>query len=231
MRKIVTGVLVFLLVFGLVSYTAFAFSPQGMRKKCVESECLRVRGISIPPGLVDKGGLPPGIKKKIDNDDLLPPGFKKKEGNLPPGIIKRFNPEGIKRTQKNISTEDKEIKDVEFTRLSWNQLPDEVKKWVEDNRYNKSGYKGVLKSDKKYYILVCYGEKPTGGYKVTINSITLKENKDGKFLEAAVELASPKDGDLVITAFTYPYDLIVVEKDCEELFNYPVEFVFTEADN
>lgn len=86
------------------------------------------------------------------------------------------------------------------------ELPEEIKEWIEDSRDKFGGrsrvHNGLL------YILVTYGEKPTGGYNVEIEEI----EKHGDTLNVSARFTEPGEDEMVTQAITYPYDLAVVEE-------------------
>lgn len=99
------------------------------------------------------------------------------------------------------------------------ELPAEVQAWIGAAANDFGGqtfvYKEIL------YLLVTYGEKPTGGYSVEITDI--KEN-EGKLVVTA-DFTEPGEDEMVTQALTYPYDLAMLEDP-----GLPVEFVATGAE-
>ncbi len=85
-------------------------------------------------------------------------------------------------------------------------LPEEIREWIEDSR-DKFGGRVRVHND-LLYILVTYGEKPTGGYNVEIEKI----EKQGSTLEVTAKFTEPGEDEMVTQALTYPYDLAVVEE-------------------
>ncbi len=100
------------------------------------------------------------------------------------------------------------------------ELPEEIKAWIEDSRDKFGGrarvHNGLL------YILVTYGEKPTGGYIVEIDEL----EKQNDTLVVTAEFTEPGEDEMVTQAITYPYDLAVVEET-----ELSVEFVATGDEN
>ncbi len=94
----------------------------------------------------------------------------------------------------------------------WN-LPEPIAQWVE--------YSKVLPAvQERYYagvrwVLITAGEKPTGGYRVQVREVIRHPDR----IEIRYEITGPGPGDIVTTAITYPYGLIVLE----DLFR-PLEF-------
>ncbi len=104
-------------------------------------------------------------------------------------------------------TEDEEVKEVIVPEVpEEEELPEEIKAWIEDSRDAFGGrtriHNGFL------YILVTYGEKPTGGYTVEIAEIA----RQGEELFVTVQFSEPGEDEMVTQAITYPYDLAVVEE-------------------
>ncbi len=99
------------------------------------------------------------------------------------------------------------------------QLPAEVEEWIEDSRQELAGQtyelEGVL------YLLVTYGERPTGGYDVEITDIAIQDDK----VVVTAEFTEPAEDEMVTQALTYPYDLAMIEDP-----DLPVEFVATGAE-
>jgi hypothetical protein len=92
-------------------------------------------------------------------------------------------------------------------------LPPAIDSWLTESLALFMGqsysYEGML------YILVTYGEKPTGGYGVEIAEVTTGADRvkvNARFIE-------PGKDEMVTEAFTYPYDLTVIEDP-----GLPVEF-------
>ncbi|MDW7739703.1 MAG: protease complex subunit PrcB family protein [Bacillota bacterium] len=100
------------------------------------------------------------------------------------------------------------------------ELPAEVQAWI-DSRIEQFGaqtfrHEGIL------YLLVTYGEKPTGGFEVEITDISEEEDK----LVVTANFVEPGEEDVVIQALTYPYDLAMLEDP-----GLPVEFIATGAES
>lgn len=99
-------------------------------------------------------------------------------------------------------------------------LPAEVDAWFKSSLDMFIGqsfpYEGIL------YLLVTYGEKPTGGYNVEITGISEEENK----LVVTANFTEPGEDDMVTEAFTYPYDLVAIEDP-----GLPVLYIAAGAEN
>lgn len=100
-----------------------------------------------------------------------------------------------------------EYKEVNISELS---VDDQLYAWVEKNKSNSGIFHKNING--KNYILICAGEKPTGGYSVDILSATLV-NPGKVYIEAKIN--EPDPDMMVIQILTYPCKLIVIESDDE----------------
>ncbi len=109
--------------------------------------------------------------------------------------------------------------DEEEETIMPDELPAEIQAWIEEAKTDFAAqtreYEGLL------YLLVTYGEKPTGGYTVEITEIVEAEDQ----LTVKVAFTEPGADEMVTQAFTYPYDLAMLEDP-----QLPVEFVATGAE-
>ncbi|TZE83137.1 S-layer homology domain-containing protein [Calorimonas adulescens] len=85
-------------------------------------------------------------------------------------------------------------------------VPDGVINELEDIK-EEGGYKAFKDGD-TYYLLAAAGEKPTGGYSISIYGARSAE--DGS-ISVFVTERSPKAGDMVTQVITYPYDIKVIK--------------------
>ena len=94
------------------------------------------------------------------------------------------------------------------------ELPTEIENWIENSKKIFLGQ--AYEYEDKLYILVTYGEKPTGGYTVEI----LEINDKPEALEITVNFSEPEPDQTVTQAITYPYDLKIADPtDKEIIFN------------
>jgi len=100
------------------------------------------------------------------------------------------------------------------------ELPADVQAWI-DASLEKFGAQTMV-YEEILYILVTYGEKPTGGFEVEITGIEEKEDK----IVVTVDFTEPGKDDMVTQAFTYPYDLAMINDT-----GLPVEFTATGAES
>lgn len=94
---------------------------------------------------------------------------------------------------------------VNLDRPEKGDLSERVAAWLEDSLDMFIGQQ--YRHDGKLYILVTYGEKPSGGYAVEITDLQYEQDR----LVVTVNFIEPKKGDMVTDDLTYPYDLIVID--------------------
>lgn len=90
--------------------------------------------------------------------------------------------------------------------------PDEVKTAIETIKPMQVGM--AVYVDKKTYLIVSYGEKPTAGYKASITST----EKQGDNLIATTALSVPNPGAQAAQVLTYPYVVKAVDGFFKEVF-------------
>lgn len=97
---------------------------------------------------------------------------------------------------------------VDYEEINIRQIPQEsgLSEWIGANRKNQGIYHKA--EDNKNYILICGGEKPTGGYKIQLDSITMVA-PGSVYLTA--QIVGPAPDVMVTTALTYPCMLIEIE--------------------
>lgn len=99
----------------------------------------------------------------------------------------------------------KKIKDLEFTIVEEQNIPEELKTIIDQKKNDafKLSY-----SDADYlYIVVGYGEQKTGGYSVTVDDLYLAENA----IYINTNLLGPSKDEQVIQSLTYPYVVVKTE--------------------
>jgi hypothetical protein len=98
---------------------------------------------------------------------------------------------------------------IDFEVLDYQEIMDNelLKNFYKSNYMTKGIYS--LVDGEWMYVLVAAGEKPTGGYGLTINSIT-EVSKGTAYIHAT--LISPEEGSMVIQALTYPTVIVRFNK-------------------
>ena len=102
-------------------------------------------------------------------------------------------------------TSEKKIKDIEFTVMDTDDIPDELKTMIEEGKEKPFkltyGDKGFL------YIAEGYGEQASSGYSVEVAEVYESENA----IYMKTNLLGPLKGEKVIEKATYPYVVIKIE--------------------
>lgn len=91
-------------------------------------------------------------------------------------------------------------------------LPAEVAVWVNENYRDRGVY--VLPAGEVRYLLVAWGEQPTGGFTVNVDGV---DHAYTGGIQVALELEEPGPDDIVTQALTYPYQLIALDAGVETI--------------
>lgn len=84
-------------------------------------------------------------------------------------------------------------------------LPEEIAAWIENSQNTWLAQEKIY--DDLMYLLVTYGEKPTGGYAVDIQQVVESEEE----IIVKVAFTQPGEDDIVTQAITHPYDLFAMQ--------------------
>lgn len=104
-----------------------------------------------------------------------------------------------------LSEEKIKLRDLEFTVLSEEKIPEELKSIIEEK---KSVPFQITYSDNEYlYICVGYGEQKTGGYSIAVNELYLTETN----ICAGTSLLGPDASDKNGGTPSYPYIVLKTE--------------------
>lgn len=104
---------------------------------------------------------------------------------------------------------------VEFTPLTEEGLPQQIVSEVIPE-YRDMERALACEADEKIYVVAMRGEKPTTGYDISIDSMSLSSDEDGKTtLTVNVLFADPQPGASLTQAQTYPY--VAAETNLEKL--------------
>ncbi len=101
---------------------------------------------------------------------------------------------------------------VEWEVVDPQELSDDVAMWYEANHQTRGVH--VLPAGEVRYLLVAWGEKPTGGYAVNLDQVTRTDAGD---LRIQVEWVAPDPDEPVTQALTYPHQLIKLEAGTETI--------------
>lgn len=105
---------------------------------------------------------------------------------------------------KKVDKEEK-IKDLEFTVVSDDELPEELKTSIESQKENP--FRFTYEEAGYLYICAGYGKQPTGGYCITVDEVYETEN--AIYMDS--NLMGPTDEDAKGSAASYPYVVIKLE--------------------
>lgn len=101
--------------------------------------------------------------------------------------------------------ENTKLRDMEFTVLSEEVLPEELKGLITERKTEAFSF---TYSDESYlYLCVGYGEQPSGGYSIAVNELYLTENA----ICVDTCLLGPSPGEQTSDAPSYPYIVIKTE--------------------
>lgn len=92
---------------------------------------------------------------------------------------------------------------IAFDRPDSASLPPAVRQWKDANARKRGTY--IRDEGNRTYVLVAWGEKPTGGYAVSIDEVASGRRGD----VVVVRLTAPAPDQVVTEALTYPSDLVV----------------------
>jgi len=106
---------------------------------------------------------------------------------------------------KSEDTDIKKIKDLEFTVVEDADVPEPLMKII--NEKKKEPFKMSYANTDNLYIVVGYGEQPTGGYSISVDDLFLTSNA----VYIDTNLIGPSEKDYVTNAVTYPYVVVKTE--------------------
>lgn len=95
-------------------------------------------------------------------------------------------------------------KKVDFTQLAADDIPKSIETDVIPEYRELERALGCL-VDGKVYVIVTRGEKPTAGYEVNIDKITVEKDKGGSNMKVNATFTEPQEGIAVSQIVTYPY--------------------------
>lgn len=101
------------------------------------------------------------------------------------------------------------IKDLEYTVVEDEDLPEELKTEIEEKK--EAQFKLTYKNDEYLYIAEGYGEQETGGYSIQVRKLYLTSN--AIFFDT--EIFGPQKGEKITQSPSYPYIVLKVELRAE----------------
>lgn len=100
------------------------------------------------------------------------------------------------------NTKPDKLKELEFTILQDGDVPEKLMESI--NKKKNQPFKITYTEEDYLYIVVGYGEKPTGGYSISVDEFFLTENA----IYVDTNLIGPSQEEFVSNAVTYPYVVI-----------------------
>lgn len=101
-------------------------------------------------------------------------------------------------------------KEVNFKILSEGEIPQQItNQIIPEYRQLERALASVI--DGKVYVIATLGEKPTSGYEINIDRMTLGEENDATVLKVFVEFCDPQPGLSLTQALTYPLQVAVTD--------------------
>lgn len=104
-----------------------------------------------------------------------------------------------------LSEERIKLRDLDFTVLSEEKIPDELKTIIEEKK--AEAFKLTYSDNEYLYICIGYGEQTTGGYSIAVNELYLTDNA----VYVNTSLLGPEPSDKENPAPSHPYIVIKTE--------------------
>ncbi len=104
-----------------------------------------------------------------------------------------------------LSDERVKLRDLEFTVLSEEKIPEELKTIIEEKK--AENFKLTYSDNEYLYISIGYGEQSTGGYSIAVNELYLTDNA----VYVNTNLLGPEASEKKNPAPSYPYIVIKTE--------------------
>jgi len=101
--------------------------------------------------------------------------------------------------------EQDKVRDLEFTVTGEADLPQELQQIIQEKK--AAPFKLTYTSDQGLFIVVGYGEQPTGGYSIQVKELYLTENS----IVIDTELQGPQKGETTGVEKSYPYIAVRTE--------------------
>lgn len=97
------------------------------------------------------------------------------------------------------------LKGLEFTVVEDADVPEKLMEAI--NEKKSQPFKTTYSDEEYLYIVVGYGEKPTGGYSISVDEFYLADNA----IYVDTNLIGPSQEEFVSNAVTYPYVVLKTE--------------------
>lgn len=97
------------------------------------------------------------------------------------------------------------VRDLEFTVVGEADFPEELRNLIMEKK--TAPFKLTYSNDQGLYIVIGYGEQPTGGYSIEVEDLYLTENA----IVIDTELKGPGKGEETGIEKSYPYIVVLTE--------------------
>ncbi len=94
---------------------------------------------------------------------------------------------------------------VDFTVVSKNDIPEELAQIIDGQKNSEFQMSSAI--DGYTYIIVGYGEQPTGGYSIRVDEVSETDT----YIDVKTTLMGPSAGEAVNKLATYPYIVLKIE--------------------
>lgn len=101
--------------------------------------------------------------------------------------------------------DENKVRDLEFSVTGEADVPEELQKIISEKK--TSPFKLTYSNDQNLYIVVGYGEQPTGGYSISVDDLYLTDNS----IVIDTELKGPEKGETPGEEKSYPYIVVKTE--------------------
>ena len=105
------------------------------------------------------------------------------------------------------SSKPDKVKELDFTVVEDADVPDKLMETINEKKNEPFKITFSDEGEEYLYIIVGYGEKPTGGYSISVDEFYLAEN----VIYIDTNLIGPSEEEFVSNAVTYPYVVIKTE--------------------
>lgn len=104
-----------------------------------------------------------------------------------------------------LSEENVKLRDLDFTVLSDEKIPEELKSIIEEKKAQP--FKLTYSDNEYLYICIGYGEQPTGGYSIAVNELYLTDSA----IHVNTQLLGPDSDQKSNKVPSYPFIVIKTE--------------------
>ena len=102
-------------------------------------------------------------------------------------------------------TEQKKIRDLDFTLVEDSQIPENLRTLIEEKK--AAEMKITMDDGEAKYIVAGYGSQKTGGYSISVDELYLTDNA----IHINTTLIGPSKGEMVPEAESFPYVVLRIE--------------------